>query len=184
MKASAICLIICSALVAQEAAPKRPSDPTAERHLRELMETLPAGSRLRGLLERGYRGNGVHYPWMDEMRKEGVRRVVAEVGFVWRHKPEQMSVVKIMYFNNYDDGLIADKNKLDQIYSSGLEEQLKREAIRRASSGYWIDIPKPTPNPLHGGTRVELFDDEWLPVPSPRFWAHNPDVAHPTPPKR
>jgi ethanolamine utilization microcompartment shell protein EutL len=50
-----------------------------EKHIQQIMKELPSESLLRGLLLQGARGNGVHYAWMDELSKHGIKRVVVGV---------------------------------------------------------------------------------------------------------
>jgi hypothetical protein len=57
---------------------------------------------MRRQLDRGAHGGGVHYPWMDAMRSDGVRLAVAETDFVWFGRPTRVKVTRIDYFSEYD----------------------------------------------------------------------------------
>jgi len=151
-------------------------DPTVRQHIRAVADTLPLNSELRGLLERGEAGDGVHHRWMDDMKKGGVNRVLVEVHFTWRGRPVKMQIQKIIYFGSYDDqkDRIADGVKLENIRVMGLEQAVRDAALLRAAKGYWVDLPRPRPKPFLGGTWVELFDDEWLPENPPRYWVYSP----------
>jgi hypothetical protein len=157
--------------------------PAVEQHIHEIIKSLPPGSLLRGILEGGGRGSGVHYSWMDEMKSEGIKRVFIEVHFVWHRRPKEMQVVAVRYFTHYEDNKaeINDHTKLEEFRSIGLEQKLKEEALRRAAGGAWIDLPRPRPKPLLGATSVRLYDDEWLPVLGPTFWVYTPATPAPTP---
>jgi hypothetical protein len=173
--------MLARAMVANTQEPGSARD--LQRHVDNLIQSLPPDSVLRLDLEGGSRGNGVHYAWMDEMKRAGVKRTLIEVHFVWRHGPKQLDVKRVKYFVSYDNknDELTDTKTLEEIRASGLEQRLKDEAIPRAARGYWIDLPKPRPKPFLGGTWVELFDDEWLPVEPPRFWVYRPSNSVGTP---
>jgi len=113
---------------------------------------------------------------MDEMKQQGIRRVLIEVSFVWEHGPKKMDVKRVKYFAGYanENDELTDIKRLEAIRAIGLEQRLKEEAIRRAVGGYWVDLPRPRPKPFLAGTWVELLDDEWLVVTPPRFWVYTP----------
>ena len=73
--------------------------PTAHEHIRELIASLPSGSRVREAPEEGARGDGVRYPWMDGMRRAGIKRAFVRTEFVWRGKPTDVRVSRIVYFS-------------------------------------------------------------------------------------
>ncbi len=45
----------------------------SQKHLREVADALPADSTLRRALQNGAHGGGIHYSWMDEMKRGGVK---------------------------------------------------------------------------------------------------------------
>jgi hypothetical protein len=158
----------------------RPSVARADsdKHLHDIAQELPSGSLLRREILQGARGNEVRYPWMDEMAKRAVKRAVVWVDVIFDHKgrPTHTTVSRVEYFSQYDGDLpISDSAQLGVIRDSGLERQLKRIALNRAAHGSWVDVPRPTPKPFVGGVKIDLFDDEWLPVSPPIYFAHAPN---------
>jgi hypothetical protein len=151
------------------------TNPAVEAHIRELIETLPPDSFLRGQLQAGARGEGIHYAWMDGMRREAVKKTVAQIHirFMGNGKPKDMKIVRMLYYGAYDSSFaqITDQTSLEKIRVSGLEQQLEKAALERAAQGSWVDIPRPKPVPFVGGTSVDLLDDEWLPITHPLFGA-------------
>lgn len=140
-----------------------------EQHIRNIVSGLPADSALRRELLSGARGNGLHQPWMDDMRKEGVKKAVIQVGIHFdRHgRAKRMVLAGAQFYTDYDgETPISDAAKLNEIRSSGLEHVLEDLALQRAAHGAWTDVPHPRPEPFDGGARLEFFDDEWLPTPT------------------
>jgi len=109
-----------------------------QQHIDSLIQLLPPDSVLRGIMERGIHGDGVHRAWMDAMKKQGIKRVLIEVHFVWKHGPEQMEVKRLRYFASYanESDELTDTKRLEEIRASGLEQRLKDEAIPRAERGF------------------------------------------------
>jgi hypothetical protein len=161
-------LILLIALMAQPHYPQeKANSPAVETHVRDIIKELPADSDLRHSLLQGARGNGVHYHWMDEMRKQGIRRAViwVDISFDSKGRPKKMNLSRTEYFTQYEGGVpISDIASLETIRASGLEKELSTLALERARHGYWLDLPRPKPRPFTGGTHVEFLDDEWLPA--------------------
>ena len=163
---------------------ERVTNPTVEEHIRELIGGLPDDSFLRHELQQGVRGDGVHYPWMDEMRKQGIKRVVVwiNIRYARNGRPKQMSVNRTEYFTQYDAGgaLVSDTARLNAIRASGLEKELDDLALGRAEHGFWVDVPRPRPNPFVGGFHAEFLDDEWFPIPPVLYCAGSACLQSPT----
>ena len=168
-------LVLLIALIAQTRyLQETANSPAVEAHIRDVIKELPADSLLcRGLLQ-GARGNGVHYSWMDDMRKQDVRRAViwVDISFDSKGHPKKMSINRLEYFMAYDGGVpISESTRLETIRTSALEKELSTLALEKARHGYWIDIPRPRPRPFIGGTHVDFLADEWLPSLSPLYYA-------------
>lgn len=139
------------------------SGPCAQENIRALMGSLPSGSRMRTALEKGGRGEGTRYPWMDSMRREGIRRALVQTAFVWRGNPMEVTVSRIVYFSKYDQDCaqISDPQQLSRIRTSGLEAELGKAAEECTLKGHWLGIH--VHRTSHGVGTIELLDDECLP---------------------
>src|SRR5207249_125016 len=139
---------------------------SAQEGVRQVIESLPASSRWRNLLEHGLRGDGVHHPWMDHMRKEDVKLAVFTFEFAWTQRGRQRNdwkVVEEEYFVDYDHSEpITDEGRLAEIKASGLEQELEEAALARAKSAHWFEYPDEETGV--GYRPEELADNEWLPV--------------------
>jgi hypothetical protein len=161
-------LILLIALVAQlRYLQETAKSPVVEAHVCDVIKELPADSELRHSLLQGARGNGVHYHWMDGMRKQGVRRAViwVDISFDSKGRPKKMNLNRTEFFTQYEGGVpISKGTSLETIRTSGLEKELSTIALEKAKHGSWIDVPHPKPRPFVGGTQIEFLDDEWLPA--------------------
>jgi len=146
--------------------------PNAEvkEHIREVIESLPEDSQMRLNLEQGMRGDGFRYPWMDQMRNEGVKRALITISFEWDGKPHKMKLARAVFYSKYDEDCaqIEDESQLRRIRETGLEKQLESVAMDRTSNARWSSWDNPTPH-IHGLSWTEFTDDEWLPGGQPSF---------------
>ncbi len=143
------------------------NSPAVEEHIRDIIRELPADSALRRNLLEGARGNGVHYSWMDDMRRLGIKRAVVwiDIRFNRKGRPKKTTLNRTEYFAQYEGGTsISDMKQLNAIHASGLDKELNTLALDRAGHGAWTDVPRPRPHPFIGGTQVQFLDDEWLPA--------------------
>ena len=166
MTGTILALIITLVAQTNSSQQKTPS-PAVEEHVRDVVRELPTDSALRKGLLQGARGNGVHYGWMDEMRKQGVKRAVVWIDIRFNRKghPKKMNLNRAEYFAQYEGGTpISDSAQLEIIRMVGLEKDLGAIALEKAKHGFWCDVPRPRPHPFVGGTRIEFLDDEWLPA--------------------
>lgn len=158
-------------------------DPAIEQHIRGIIAELPIESALRRELLSGARGNGIRQPWMDEMRRDGVKRAVVQIAIHFdRHgRAKRMVLKSTQFFATYGEGTpISDATTLNNVHVDGLEQALRDLALQRAAHGTWIDVPRPRPVPFDGGARLEFFDDEWLPTPSVPLYCAGKDCLSET----
>jgi len=172
-------LILLVALLAQPAcSQEKANSPEVEAHILDVIKELPADSDLRRSLLQGARGIGVHYRWMDDMRKQRIRRAVVliNISFDSKGRSREMSFNKTGYFTQYEERVpISDGTQLEEIRMSGLEKELSTIALEKAKHGAWVDVPRPKPRPFVGGTQIEFLDDEWLPALTvAMYYAGNP----------
>lgn len=167
MTGTILALIITLVAQTSSSQQKTPPLPEVEEHLRDIVRELPADSFLGKELLQGARGNGMHYAWMDEMRKQGVKRAVVwiDIRFHRNGRPKELNPGHTEYFTEYEGGTpISDSECLTAIRATGLERDLGAIALEKAKDGIWFDVPRPRPHPFVGGTRIEFLDDEWLPA--------------------
>lgn len=166
---------ICSILNVRNVQAINEGQPKIEQHIQEIIMELPASSSLRHELSNGARGDGVRQAWMDDMRRQDIKRAIVwiDIRFGRHGRPTRMIPKVTQFFSDYAGGTpITDPERLKSIRSSGLGQRLESLASERTAHGVWVDIPHPTPKPFVGGTKVEFFDDEWLPTPrSPIYCA-------------
>jgi hypothetical protein len=174
----AIFILLVALLVQPVCSQEKANSPAVEAHIRDVIKELPADSGLRRGLLQGARGNGVHYQWMDDMRKQRIRRaiVLINISFDSKGRPRETSINRTEYFTQYEEGVpISDSAQLGKIRASGLEKELSSIALEKAKHGSWVDVPHPKPRPFVGGTQIEFLDDEWLPALSVAlYYAGNP----------
>jgi hypothetical protein len=51
------------------------SSVPSQEHVKQVFLSLPPDSEMRHYLERGDRGDGVHYQWMDQMNQLSAKRI-------------------------------------------------------------------------------------------------------------
>lgn len=156
---------------------QEPKTSTSENvEIQNLIDSLPVGSRIRQHLEKGDKGDGVHYSWMDKMREQGVKRAMLRTEFTVRKQPTNVKVSRIVYFSKYDADCaqILDPERLSSIAASGLAQELRDVAVERTIKGRWLVLDKGRPHRGRGVGIIELVDNEWVPinrsvlVPSPK----------------
>ena len=114
-------------------------------------------------IERGERGEGIRYSWMDKMRQLGIKQAFFVVHFSYKNGEYRYKVKKIDYLRRYycyEDEVKGGK-LLRQIRKSGLEQELK-DAVTAKIKKY--ERPYQAGNVTEGEAYHYLLDDEHLPV--------------------
>jgi hypothetical protein len=138
-----------------------------QEHIQQMIHSLSPDSEIRGYLERGDRGDGVHYAWMDRMKTLGVKRARIFLDFnwsVWRRHPVDVHFRRIALYQAYDEDCAQIRNpaRLHMVEKAGLVRELERFAAKETAKSSWFTIDE-KPRVSHGLATVELLDDEWLP---------------------
>jgi len=138
---------------------------SADEHIRQVIDSLPRDCDLRGLLQAGQHGGGIHQPWMDDMKREGVKEAWFRIRFTWDQGPKRLTVQSATYLSGYcGRGIeIKDVDWLSRISRSGLEGELSEAASLRAEDFLGATLAHAQWKRAHGSVRVVLTDDEWLP---------------------
>ncbi len=161
-------VVSCSSRPLVQSSEQKPDEAT-EKRVAAVAASLPVDEPVRHLLENGFRGNGIHEPWMDAMKNHGVKQVFITVKGVWYSaigfRPDK--VVRMVYRTEYSrpDSQIVDELRLEVLEKSDFQRQLKTVAIEKSKRAVWIRIDS---NPFRrpGYAEVCLTDDEWLPCGS------------------
>jgi hypothetical protein len=123
---------------------KQKPDEATEKRIAEIADSLPIDDGMRRGLQTGFRGTGIHEPWMDAMKSQNVKQVLIEVKGVWYRtegfKPDR--VVRVVYLAEYfrPGSQIVERVKLDELGKSDLQNQLAAVAIQRSkhSIPHWL----------------------------------------------
>ena len=173
MKSICLALFLSLTLIAnwQQSDSVNGLTPAAESRAREVLKSLQSDNELRLALERGERGSGIRYPWMDKMQQLGIKQVTYVVDYGVKDRMGILQVTSATFFREYyrDDSRIKDRKLLRQIRDSGLEERLHTEILARAGEAVLRHMKngKPSSNarPRQGHVTfyLNLLDDEALP---------------------
>lgn len=169
--------LLCLSPWPQQPPPPPPATNSAPSEpVRRLIELLPPNSMWRNMLEHGARGDGIRQPWMDEMRKQGIKLADLTYEFDWIQGGAELKnwrLVSVEYFTSYNSlgtpagEPLTDPDQLKAIRASGLEAKLEDLALGRAKAGIWVEDPGHQHPPRESGTGyrwVLLAENEWLPV--------------------
>lgn len=150
----------------------RALEPAAEGRVKEILKGLESDNTLRFPLERGIRGEGTHYAWMEKMRQLGIKQASFKVGFAWNDKVERLRIKNISMLRQYYryDTQIKDRSFLRRVRVSGLEQELREAILLRARAAVpqiMQNLSRTTnanPRRARGTLYLNLLDDEALPM--------------------
>lgn len=144
----------------------RAASQSNDEHIRRVLERLEPDNTLRYALESGKRGSGVHYTWMDEMRRRGIKQASFRIRFSRCPKQVNIEIVDAKYLQRYYrfDAKIDDESELKQITESGLDDALTDEILIRAQANLNQRAGAFRLKRLCGTLYLNLLDDELLPI--------------------
>jgi hypothetical protein len=114
-------------------------------------------------IKKGERGDEVHQPWMDVMRRLGIKQAFFVVHFSYRNGIYKYTVKEIHYLRRYYcyEGEVTGGKLLRQIRESGLERDLKEAVVARIKR---FERPYQPGNVTQGVEYRYLLDDETLSI--------------------
>jgi hypothetical protein len=114
-------------------------------------------------IKKGERGDGVHYPWMDKMRRLGIKQAFFVVKFSYKHGEYRYKVKSIDYLRQYYcyESEVKGGKLLREIRQSGLERELKEAILTRIKR---YEKPYQAGNVTEGEEYRYLLDDEYLTI--------------------
>jgi len=171
-----ICIVLSLSLTlianGQQSVSMNGLTPAAESRALEALKSLQSDNELRLALERGERGNGIRYTWMDKMQQLGVKQATYAVDYGVNDRMGILEVKSATFLREYYryDSQIKDRKLLRQIRDSGLEERLHIEILARAREAVLRHLKnanqsaKTSPRRGHVTLYLNLLDDEALPI--------------------
>jgi hypothetical protein len=148
----------------QQSSPVRNLNPSAESRVQEILKSLEPDNTLRFSLERGTRGNGIHYAWMDTMQRYGIKQASFVVSFKWKDGVLSLKIKNVSFLRHYYryDTRIKDRKLLQQFRRLGLEQEVRDAILMRAKA----DLAQRMKNQrrANGTLYLNLLDDEALPI--------------------
>lgn len=163
-----VALLVCPSQGATQGLPGPPPDVLV--HLVQIAEQLPRNSFLRHQLEEGDYGSGMTQPWMEVAKRDGVKRALIEVNFIWQRGLHHLRPARVIFFSAYDgpDSQITDTDTLSKFDRDDLTNLVAQAALERAQKGWWLESPEHE-HPARKGkvpasTIIVLYDDPWFPV--------------------
>lgn len=164
-------LLACAVLACAASARAQMSaavEPACEERARRVLDALPQDNMLRHALESGQRGDCIHRPWMDELKRLGVKHVSFVIHYKITKKGASLKIGKVAYLTGYFqyvDHRLKDKRLLREIKESGLERRLREavvEAEREWADGVLARV-RAEGHDAGGYMDATLLDDEALP---------------------
>lgn len=119
----------------------------------------------RSTVQESARDDSGHYPWMDAMKKYGVKLAVFDLEFDWSDggsKLENWRIVWQEFFQDYNKETPATEAQLSKIAASRLQQHLEDIALARAKKGVWTEYPDHQTGV--GYYQVIFSDNEWFPI--------------------
>ena len=132
----------------------------------EIAKTLESSNVLRNAIERGSRGDCIRRPWMEKMRKFGIKQASFVIKYSWKNRKVTFKIVSTsylrFYYSNYDTGRIKDKNLLREIEESGLKQELEEAILAEQKTSAFAVYDKERLK--QDSYEANILDDEALPA--------------------
>jgi ankyrin repeat protein len=111
----------------------------------------------------------------SQMKQFGIKQSEVELHFTWFLGPRFPKTIRTLYFADYslDAMQITDPEILKKIKDSGLEAELKTEALAHVRGGAWLDLPSILPFPA--AVEVAVFDDAARASKPGMYWRDEPN---------
>ena len=137
--------------------------PACEQRAQSVMRSLEPNNSLRHALENGERGDCIHQPWMDTMRRFGIKQASFLVEYSWKRDKVTFRVKKISYlthyYSHYDRAITG--RTLREIKKSGLERELIEVVLEKVKKGSFA--VRHADQVARDVWEENLLDDEALP---------------------
>jgi hypothetical protein len=147
------------------------ADQVCKEKAARISSDLESTNPMRIAIELGSRGDGIHHPWMDTMKRVGVKEVSVGVRFLQDGKIPTLQIGEITYFREYKSGPseVRDANELGHFKQLGLQRELERFVLAEAQRIIPPYLRKEGYKRAHGIFPFVLLDDECLPaiIPPP-----------------
>jgi len=142
-----------------------PNEKSAcEQRAQSVMRSLEPDNSLRRALENGDRGDCIHQPWMDTMRRFGIKQASFLVEYSWKREEVTFRVKKISYlahyYSHYDRAITG--RTLREIKQTGLERELIEVVLANVKKGPFA--VRHADQVAEDVWEENLLDDEALPA--------------------
>jgi Ankyrin repeats (many copies) len=158
-------LLLISTLMFGYAVKSEPQEIPSQ--VQQLLNQLPACSKLHEALEQGRHGDEVDQPYMQAMRQQGVERADVKVSSRRQgNEVKDLQVVRTLYYCRYDgpDTQITDPDELRRIRDSGLQTMLGDIAFDRVKKApFFTGFEGARRSHKYWSSGVEFFSNPWLP---------------------
>lgn len=132
-----------------------------------LVARLDKNDFTRIRVEKGELGDCVRYPWMDEMKKLGVRKVSAKIRFTWKGGLRKSKVIELDYYDDYFAWNLIKRSQLKIINESRFPVAIKQALNSRAEdflTAIFETNPKLQLGTQKGMLQLYLLEDEAIPI--------------------
>jgi hypothetical protein len=142
------------------------TNQSRNERVRQILKSLEQDNTLRIALERGDRGSGRHYAWMNKMQQRGIKQASYRIHFHLGKQSKKLKVTDIKYLRHYYrfDTAINDQSVVGRIRAGGLEKELRNEILRRAKVNLAQRKRDLGSSQICGILYLNLLDDEVLPI--------------------